>query len=202
MERGFDCTTCSTYHPFSLYVFAHKSERMLHRCPVCKAEHAIHKGVVTMKKPGDPAKANPPEPQYQLALEPEPLSVAAMFGMPTPMTVADMFGLAAVADPLVSGPTLADLGTLPELAPEPNPPAPVPPQGLPWVPVTATFPFDTDPCSDRVGWYEFVARMTGRCEDVRMWWNGEDWQPSPEGSPVEVRYNGYIGWRGLLAQGE
>lgn len=150
-----------------------------------------------MQKPGDPAKANPPTPAPNVE---QAVDMAVLFAVPAPAAPAATIATA-------TAPELMDMAAL-----FGAPAAPTlqlemfassePVVAAPWQPITATFPFDVDPLPERVGWYEFVPRMTAQRSIMRYWWNGEDWQTSPEGSPGDMRYDGFIGWRGMLAQCE
>jgi hypothetical protein len=47
---GFTCE-CGTFHIFGVYVATHWRECLVHTCDVCKAEHDVQCGVVTLIKP-------------------------------------------------------------------------------------------------------------------------------------------------------
>ena len=39
--KGFNCETCNQWHDFSLYVYAHSRDRLVHTCDKCGAKHSV-----------------------------------------------------------------------------------------------------------------------------------------------------------------
>jgi hypothetical protein len=44
---GYNCTLCARFHPFSVYVLAHRFEHFTHRCE-CGAQHDIYDGEASL----------------------------------------------------------------------------------------------------------------------------------------------------------
>lgn len=47
LSEGFTCV-CRTYHPYSLYVFAHWRETLTHTCETCGAVYTLSMGRATL----------------------------------------------------------------------------------------------------------------------------------------------------------
>lgn len=52
LPRGFNCGTCSRWHGFSAYVYAHTREVLDHECETCGARHEIVLLHATQKRKG------------------------------------------------------------------------------------------------------------------------------------------------------
>jgi hypothetical protein len=52
VNKGFNCTTCKTYHHFGAYVAAHWDMLLIHTCNVCSAKHNVVNGTVSQTKKG------------------------------------------------------------------------------------------------------------------------------------------------------
>lgn len=51
LRKGFTCE-CGEKHLFSVWVFGHWHEELIHTCERCGAKHAIEEGEVTLTKKG------------------------------------------------------------------------------------------------------------------------------------------------------
>lgn len=47
--KGFTCE-CDEYHAFSVWVFAHWREKLVHTCEKCQAKHTIIRGIALLDK--------------------------------------------------------------------------------------------------------------------------------------------------------
>ena len=55
--KGFTCE-CGMEHEYSLYVFAHWYEALVHTCPNCNRKHEILCGVAALVKGTEPTESN------------------------------------------------------------------------------------------------------------------------------------------------
>ena len=68
--KGYSCGTCTKWHDFPLYVYAHSRDVLKHECDNCGARHNIVMMYATQTKKGKPPR---------LVLRPSPRGVQVRY---------------------------------------------------------------------------------------------------------------------------